>query len=354
MTVSYSTVIATRNRPNALALSLPLLLGQSRRPDRIVVVDSSDDVTANRTLIGNLSQHTPIPIEHILSAAGSSLQRNIGIRRVTSDVTFFPDDDSLVYPEALEKMLRIYDLDTLGRIGGVCGLEVARPPSGVMPCIAASSTRQSNWLRKRLTRMRLALERDQFPDPMKLAARRLYDDMPAPERWLEAENAVRVEWMTGFRMSFRTDAIREFGFNEALGPYALYEDVDAGLRVLSRGKSLVAALDAHIYHDRAPERRTDGRQFGVINILNRSYVAMRSGVADENLKSAIRRYAWFRTMQFRASSDGNFGRDRYLGAQAAQKVLNGLLSSRPENLEEVYLALRDVCIANDDQLTAQD
>ena len=36
-------VIATRNRPEALALSIPLILGQSRKPRKLIVIDSSDD-----------------------------------------------------------------------------------------------------------------------------------------------------------------------------------------------------------------------------------------------------------------------------------------------------------------------
>jgi hypothetical protein len=36
-------VIATRNRPEALALTIPLILGQSRQPEKLIVIDSSND-----------------------------------------------------------------------------------------------------------------------------------------------------------------------------------------------------------------------------------------------------------------------------------------------------------------------
>lgn len=36
-------------------------------------------------------------------------------------------------------------------------------------------------------------------------------------------------------MSFRTEVIQKVGFNENLGCYALYEDIEAGLGVLAGG-----------------------------------------------------------------------------------------------------------------------
>lgn len=124
----YATIVATRNRPEALALSLPLMLGQSRLPEEIVVVDSSDDPAANKALIGRLASETDVPLHHITSRAGLSFQRNIGLERISSEVVFFPDDDSLVLPGALEAIMRIYDRDTCQIIGGVCSAEAKTPP----------------------------------------------------------------------------------------------------------------------------------------------------------------------------------------------------------------------------------
>ena len=43
--LDFDVVIATRNRPQALELSIPLILGQSRQPKKLIVIDSSDDQT---------------------------------------------------------------------------------------------------------------------------------------------------------------------------------------------------------------------------------------------------------------------------------------------------------------------
>ncbi|MGF6862350.1 hypothetical protein ABIE69_002936 [Rhodobacteraceae bacterium MBR-64] len=49
--LTFDTVIATRNRPEALALSIPLILGQSRQPEKLIVIDSSDDHHAVKSVV---------------------------------------------------------------------------------------------------------------------------------------------------------------------------------------------------------------------------------------------------------------------------------------------------------------
>lgn len=309
------------------------------------MIDSSDEPSENRSLVGRLAATTSVPLEHQTSAPGSSLQRNIGLAQITSDVSFFPDDDSLVHPEALARMMHIYDRDARSRIGGVCAVEAVSPPAGALDGQASGyQKRKVDRIRARVAPLRARLEDRFFPDPMKLVARRLQQNLSPAENWLAAENAIWVEWMTGFRMSFRTSVIKQVGFNENLGRYALYEDIDAGLGVLAGGHSLVAARDAQIYHHKAPENRTEGWQMGMINILNRAYVVLRSGVADRRIRGSLDRYACFRITQFALGARNGYGRDRLAGARAAYRVLPDLLSSPPHLLDEVYLRLRRTCL----------
>jgi glycosyltransferase involved in cell wall biosynthesis len=160
---TYSTVIATRNRPAALALSLPLQLAQSRLPERIVVVDSSDNPFENRALVERLNG--AVPILHQTSIPGSSIQRNIGLGLVDSDVTFFPDDDSLVHPDALAAIMRVYDLDEACRIGGVGGFETRHAPPGVLEGkIAPYKLRSSDRIKARVAHVRSQVENQLVPD----------------------------------------------------------------------------------------------------------------------------------------------------------------------------------------------
>lgn len=350
MVTTFSTLIVTRNRPEALALSLPLHLSQERLPERVLVIDSSDDPGPNRALVARLAATSPVPLAHQTAPPGMTLQRNIGLAQITSDVTFLPDDDSLVHEGALAAMLRVYDRDSAGRIGGVCAVETPVPPPGVLERGAEQDTppyrkRPADVLRARLAPWRTRLEDRLFPDPMKLVARALMAALPPPEPWLAEEGALRVEWMTGFRMSFRTGLVRKLGFNERLGRYALYEDIDAGLGVMAGGHSLVAVRGARIYHHKAPENRTAGRQMGVINILNRAYVVLRSGLADDRIARALLRHARFRTTQFRAGAGSPYGLARLQGARAACLVLPELMATPLPELDAAYLRLRDGCIA---------
>lgn len=52
-----------------------------------------------------------------------------------------------------------------------------------------------------------------------------------------------VEWTAGFLMSFRTEVIRQVGFDEALSRYSLFEDIDA--------------CGSHIF-EKCPTARTSG------------------------------------------------------------------------------------------------
>ncbi|MGL4281635.1 MAG: glycosyltransferase family 2 protein, partial [Albidovulum sp.] len=148
MSTTYSTIVATRNRPDALALSLPLILAQTRLPEMVLVVDSSDDPRPNAELVAKLAAGAKVPLTHHTSAPGLPLQRNIGLGGVTSDVTMFPDDDSLLYPDAMEHTMRIYDLDKEGRVGGVRTAEARSAPPGVLGATARAEDAAGYTMRR--------------------------------------------------------------------------------------------------------------------------------------------------------------------------------------------------------------
>lgn len=121
--LTFDTVIATRNRPEALALSIPLILGQSRQPEKLIVIDSSDDHQAVKSVVEKAVRDWPGEVILRASERGSSLQRNIGLEHVAADVVFFPDDDSMLHPGTTEAIMRVYELDRDCRIAGVCAAD---------------------------------------------------------------------------------------------------------------------------------------------------------------------------------------------------------------------------------------
>ena len=337
MTVTYSTVIATRNRAQSLEKYLPLHTQQEHLPERIVIVDSSDSAhfQRNTEMIAGLRKLTTCVIDHVQCAPGTSRQRNLGLDRVTSQVTFMPDDDSVILPGAVDAIINVYQRDRLMQIGGVC----SREATSLSNIEITGQRSRMDTLRVKSGRLRNRLEESLFPDPMKIAARTLQSGLQ-PIDWLPDANAVPVEWMTGFRMSFRTNVIKEVKFNENLGRYALYEDVDAGLQAMKRGFLIVAALDAKIFHDRDPGRRDDARTIGAVNILNRAYTALRATPDNGTIRAAIKNHALLRLAQFSFGAKSEFGRERIKGAWAAYRQLPTLLNAHSKALDEAYLSAR--------------
>jgi hypothetical protein len=191
--------------------------------------------------------------------------------------------------------------------------------------------------------LRRRVEQRLFPDPFSYFSEMRYRMLPVPD-WLAAENAVLVAWMTGFRMSFRTEVVRAVGFDEVLKRYAVFEDVDASFRVL-KTHVLVGARNAQIYHHKAPARRAGGRELGATQILNRAYVLAKGQDTDARLTGQIRRYALYKTALYTLRLDSRFGRARLAGAFAAYRALPRLLTAAPEDLTEVYLELCEKCLS---------
>src|SRR5512134_1525886 len=167
--LTLDVAIVTRNRARVLDLSLPLLLKQSRKPNAIIIVDSSDDPETVANVVKNYSAATEIPIKLFHSPAGISIQRNVALKHVTSDIVMFPDDDSLLLPGALEAIMRIYEADIEETIGGVCGREVLEAPADVLS-VARRSYKMTRLdrMKQRVGRRRFLLERQFVSDPIKI------------------------------------------------------------------------------------------------------------------------------------------------------------------------------------------
>ena len=342
---TWDAVIATRNRPEALALSIPLLLAQSWPPEQLIVIDSSDDHGPVADIVAKTTEGWTtggVIIEH--SAKGSSYQRNVGLKYVTAPVVVFPDDDSLFYPDTAEIMLTVYARDSGHAIAGVCASEAMVPPDGVLP----SSTYQMSSAHQReagMRRLRHRLEGHVSAlKPALSLGRALNAQHPVPD-WLSEMDVIPVEYMTGFRMSFRTDAIRTVGFDEALGGYALDEDVDASFSAMRAGL-VVGARRAKIYHHRFPGGRANGRVMGAIEILNRLYVGLKhvhgQALPAAQVPAMRRRLRGFVILKLLAALPGlrsDFGRARFAGALAAIRQMGPIWQAPPETLAAAYRAI---------------
>ena len=338
--LSYDVVMATRNRPDAVALSLPLLLDQTRLPKTILICDSSDDPSEIEAIVAEHAGKTPVPIRFMRCERGSSLQRNRGLALCTSDVVIFPDDDSLLYPDAAEQILKVYEADRAGLIAGVCARPVNRPPSetpGDLQSYEAENVGPARaavqWLRQRGKEW---VSRDPFLSiGQRLNARH---EMPPA---VAALNVTPVAYMTGFRMSFRREVIAKTGFDETLKKYAWFEDIDASFAAMEHGM-IIAALDARIYHHRVASPRDNGYRMGRWALLNLAYVSMKAVYrselgSPEAEASRIRRFCRMRALSYAMARRDAYARDRARGARDALGPMRELLSAPSERLAEIYL-----------------
>ncbi len=126
---SYDCVIATRNRLSALRMSIPLILKQDTLPQRLIIVDASEDHEFVRTEVHQLSKRFGYKNTIVSKAdtANSARQRNIGLQFVDAPIVMFPDDDSMWYDKFATNVLKIYGADVRRQVGGVGGVSVFDP-----------------------------------------------------------------------------------------------------------------------------------------------------------------------------------------------------------------------------------
>ncbi|MDH2327775.1 glycosyltransferase [Cereibacter sp. SYSU M97828] len=300
----FDVVLVTRNRPEALAFALPLLIAQSEQAQRIIVIDSSDDADPVQQLIAQ--QDVSIVHEH--AARGSSHQRNLGLRHVTAPVVFFPGDAARCHPGTTEAMMRIYSRDADHRIAGVCAAG-AGPISGPVP----------------FHEMAHILQRAQSrPD------------------WLAQEDAAPAPWLPAPRMSFRTDAIVDEGFDETFRSHDIHADVDASFKAMRHG-ILVEASRARIDPHPVPAERTVPFNAALMSALNLAFVMARHS-ADLPEAAAIRRatksHLRARMRMLVPKFGSRRGRAEFHGTRTALAACDALFDA-PQDLSRTYAALHD-------------
>ena len=331
----YDVVIATHERVSALRQSLPWIADQVPRPQRLIVVDSSSDPDAVRETVESTLQGSAIPLEFVVARAGLTHQRNVGLERVRSPVVFFPDDDTILFPGAARAILEVYARDEGEVVGGVSGRDAKDPPAGFEA--RDYGVDRVARIRRLVGPTRYALEGRLMPDSflVHVLDRWRSPDGPAPPSWLGGGGTMREGWMKGFRMTFRTSAIRASGFDEHLWRYGLFEDVDASFAVMAR-YVLVQALDAPMYHHSAPGARGDARAMGVMQILNRGYLTYKHGTSGSPTQRAMKRFALYKILLYALATWSSHGRRRMVGAVAAFRALPALERAGAADLGPVY------------------
>jgi len=340
--LGYSIVLATRNRLDALRVSVPRMLAQSPPPAQLIVVDSSDDHVPVQSAVREACRAHPARLTIHQAERGLTRQRNIGLREVDQPVVFFPDDDSIFFPGMAAAVLDVYSRDAGNNIAGVCAYESLVPPPDFATARIGYQMSKGDRLKQPLLRFRNRIETRLFPDPGHVLGRSLMSAAGLPP-WLKEAGTNPVEWMTGFRMTFRTSVIRAIGFDETLKRYCLFEDRDASFGAWRIG-AVVATSSARVFHYRSPEKRDAGYRMGVEQLLNQAYIIIKHTPVGHPARRCLLRFARYKIILYRLAAGSRFGSERLLGATTALKMLPELLNTPSEKSRTVYLDALDRCL----------
>lgn len=214
-----SVILPTKNRAEDLDRTIRTLLLQTRRADELIIVDQSQTQSVLKT--------SPVPLKYIYNPriSGASQARNEGMKQATGDIWLFLDDDVLLEPDFIEKLLAAYDL-------GVTGV------SGIISNYSGAPIRRRLW--------ESAFEVGPFHDDRQAVYRKVEK--------LRGAGPTQVRQFGAGLMSFRADVIRGLWFDENLHGASFGEDIDFCAR-LPNGSVLLITPQARLEHKRSPEGR---------------------------------------------------------------------------------------------------
>jgi glycosyltransferase involved in cell wall biosynthesis len=254
---AVDVLIPTNRRPAALAVTLASLVGQSHQPLRVVVSSQSPDtepilsdeaVAVSRVL--RAQGRGVVAVRH-LPRRGMAEHRQSLLDRATAPFALFLDDDVILEPNLVERLVRSIEAADCGFIGSaLVGLsfEGDRRPDEeavefwegpVTPEVVRPGT--PAWDRHRLHN---AANLHHLRHSLGTVRDRLY----------------RVAWIGGCVM-FHTQRLREAGgfrFWTELPPEHAGEDVEAQLRVAARWGG-AGLFPSGAYHQELPTTIPDRR-----------------------------------------------------------------------------------------------
>jgi GT2 family glycosyltransferase len=227
---SITALICTRNRLDVVVKCVRTLVAQTRLPDELVVIDSSDEIGLE-TRLREVIAGVDIAFIYRHTDPGLTLQRNIGVSMAHGSIVLLPDDDTVLEPDYVENIAKVYAEDREGAIGGVQGSFLGE---------------------KGLSRWGIAFRRVfQLPGATGLGRIQAsgfpsYINLP--------DKLTDVDMLSGANASYRREVLEQFKWNEAFRGYSYMEDDDYSYRI-SREYCLKQTPKAKLVHEHSPSAR---------------------------------------------------------------------------------------------------
>ena len=258
--MKISVIICTRNRFDDFMKTLPSVAAQTRLPNELIVVDSSDE---NKLEEHFASGKLPFPVRYFHTQPGLTLQRNHGIHECSSDLIFFFDDDVDLDVNYLAEVEKIFENDTAHAVGAVGG-KIVKTSS--LP--AQQKLEQFAFYVLRLIFGVVGIRNGKFyPSGM-------------PSHPHTNQPSGYIECLSGCCMAFRREVFEKAKFDEALAHYGLMEDVDISKQTLDAGYKIYYQTSATLIHNESPLNRIKVQQWAEMSVVNYDYLFRKSWSKD--------------------------------------------------------------------------
>ena len=262
-----AAIIPTADRAESLAECLRSLACSLSPVERVLIVDASTDRQKTRVAVDG---RWPFKMELYESPVrGSAAQRNLALQRLEGeDGVLFIDDDAVVEPDCIGKMLEAFGPAVVGVAANISNQPVGRP---------GLATRVALWL----------AGGGWSGDPSGRLIGPAVGILPrhdVPQRFLE------IEWASTTCVLYRRDALPISGFHAFFSGYSLGEDVALSADVRKKGR-LIYASEARIIHTSRRTAKPPPYDYGRMEVLNRYYLS-RYVLERRSLSQRLRFWIW--------------------------------------------------------------
>lgn len=252
----HDVVLVTYGRADELAPLLVALRGQTRPPDRIVVVDDTPDDSVQTVAVSHGADYRRNP-----GPASITTARNHGIdatadSRGPDDLVTFLDNDAVPERDYLERIQDAARRDpaALGWMGLVTDQESIGPFKRAFAAafgLSRPTTEQRCWMQPGIYTLY----------PVALA------------------QPVRTNWLWGCNMTFPRRVLARVRFNDQFLRYAFLEDLEFCAHALKTfaGGHFVMDPAARIAHAKSPADRIARRDRARMRVVHRAYIHQHYG-----------------------------------------------------------------------------
>lgn len=247
---NYGVVIATMDRHDALEEVFRSLAAQTLPPHEVVVVDASSDDRTGRLCAAWCER---LPLSLILAKQKSAaMQRNQGAKMITSPLICFMDDDVVLPPDTLAKLIEPFSDPSAGGVAGrIVGMEHPVP----------------GRLLRAYYRLQAGYSHRHYGGRLIGAGINLLPAFAA-----EPDSLVRADWLNSTLVLYRRELFERERFPEFDG-YSFMEDVHLSHRI-GRSHRLYFRADAPYLHNSRPSSaKSDRRALARMHIRHQRLIA---------------------------------------------------------------------------------